>query len=1142
MLASLICPLVAARFEDQVATASALRWASALCFGLCSAAIWLRTPLLRASRRLGWPDEKSALPALRRDTVTLSMVLAAIPLIAMGTYVAVAAASNSSLDTAIQQRWNMFALLFLVVGGIGLTMGAAGRYAVDGRSTESPRTATWLVQGGLLLVILGAAPVVVVSLYVVSVALLGNPIVGPEPGTFFWRIGLAASYAIPVVLIALTLVGHAIRQRSSAFAFAASLLLNTSVTAAWLLAPVAGGLVFDTVLWVKLAQLNMLTSAAFAICWLAATGRSLRRAGDRGCDPFLATQVALPLALGAIVFLPALMALWLDAVTTAAHEQLGQPMGWAAVVTTLLALVWTGWRATGRISTVTAAVATLALSMTFCYWLAPFDRGNWLTWHGMAIALVVSAWCAPLVQWLRTTTREQGHHSGDATWTSVLGMSVVVLWSIRGGWDDPHRPWWSLGALAAMVALSAALACWRGRRRYLVAASLIVNLAATIGWLNLASIPNRFEAVATELLAVQAIALTLLAPLWLLLDLRLLRRHEHSRSRVAVHWLAAMLGLLLVAGLAALGVWSDFNRSPIGGRPWVAWLALASTAVAIAACLWDERVKRTTLGFYILGLTSVAMTLDSFDLTPDWLLWTGTIVMAAYASATSYLWSRRQGLLIFCDALGIPRRGDEQFSASTWLVAANGILVAMVLSLVTWIDFHFAEQSLRLLGGKAALVQALAVGLLARGEKRSRLQWAALSIGVLGTILWGWAWLEPDFPVIGLHRLVVVALALAAMSALYGIGLVKLLRGENEWTRAAGQLVPPMVALTCFSILAVLAWEIVLQATVGTVPLAWPAIVAVAAALVTVAVAALMAAALPGRDPLNLSPRGRTAYVYAAEVVLVLLLVHLRIAMPWLFAGMLDRYWPFIVMLIAFIGVALGEWFRRRSQLVLSEPLENTAALLPMLPVLGFWIAPVAGHYSMLLVAVGAMYATLATLRKSFGFGLLSALALNGALWSLLHEASGLGLARHPQLWFIPPALCVLGAAYLNRDRLSDTQMTQLRYLCSTVIYVSSTADIFLVGLSEAPWLPLVLAGLSIAGIFVGILLRVRGFLVLGSSFLVLALATMIWHAAWNLEQTWVWSASGIVAGMLIIALFAMFEKKRQDVLRLVDQLKEWEA
>jgi hypothetical protein len=73
-------------------------------------------------------------------------------------------------------------------------------------------------------------------------------------------------------------------------------------------------------------------------------------------------------------------------------------------------------------------------------------------------------------------------------------------------------------------------------------------------------------------------------------------------------------------------------------------------------------------------------------------------------------------------------------------------------------------------------------------------------------------------------------------------------------------------------------------------------------------------------------------------------------------------------------------------------------------------------------------------------------------------------------------------------------------------------------------------------------MLRVQSFLILGTSFLVLALFTIIWYAAVDLDQTWIWSLSGIVVGILIIAIFAVFEKKHQEVLRLVEQLKEWHA
>lgn len=63
-----------------------------------------------------------------------------------------------------------------------------------------------------------------------------------------------------------------------------------------------------------------------------------------------------------------------------------------------------------------------------------------------------------------------------------------------------------------------------------------------------------------------------------------------------------------------------------------------------------------------------------------------------------------------------------------------------------------------------------------------------------------------------------------------------------------------------------------------------------------------------------------------------------------------------------------------------------------------------------------------------------------------------------------------------------------------------------------------------------GILLRVHAFLYLGVGFLLLDVFAMIWHAAVDLEQTWVWYVSGIVLGAAILALFAFFEqrKKRQ--------------
>jgi hypothetical protein len=170
----------------------------------------------------------------------------------------------------------------------------------------------------------------------------------------------------------------------------------------------------------------------------------------------------------------------------------------------------------------------------------------------------------------------------------------------------------------------------------------------------------------------------------------------------------------------------------------------------------------------------------------------------------------------------------------------------------------------------------------------------------------------------------------------------------------------------------------------------------------------------------------------------------------------------------------------------------------------------------------------------------MAALAANGSLWYLLFRAEGLGLTQHPQLWFIPPAVCVLAAVHLNREYLSEAQAAVIRYLAATTIYVASTADVFLNGVAQAPWLPAVLGLFSILGVLAGILLRIRGFLYLGTAFLGLALLTVIWHAAVERHQTWVWWVCGIVSGAVLIAVFAVMEKKRDELLRVAEKLSEW--
>jgi hypothetical protein len=195
--------------------------------------------------------------------------------------------------------------------------------------------------------------------------------------------------------------------------------------------------------------------------------------------------------------------------------------------------------------------------------------------------------------------------------------------------------------------------------------------------------------------------------------------------------------------------------------------------------------------------------------------------------------------------------------------------------------------------------------------------------------------------------------------------------------------------------------------------------------------------------------------------------------------------------------------------------------------VLGFWIASSEVDFSVLLFVVGGLYGLLSILRRSFGFGLLAAVTGNAGLWYVFQRTADYGFLQHPQVWLVPVALSVLAAAYLNEEKLSEDQLSGIRYFSLVTIYVSSTADIFINGVANSPWLPLILGSFSLAGIFAGIVFRIRGMTLMGSIFLLLSIVTMIWYASVNFGWTWLWYVFGILTGITIILMFAVFEKKK---------------
>ena len=498
------------------------------------------------------------------------------------------------------------------------------------------------------------------------------------------------------------------------------------------------------------------------------------------------------------------------------------------------------------------------------------------------------------------------------------------------------------------------------------------------------------------------------------------------------------------------------------------------------------------------------------------------------ASVALRFWRRRSRTVL-----------DRYNAVLSWVVALGVLWLVLV-----WDAPESRAGLLQRLILAASLLLTRA-GALVAGRLHS-----ALWIGTAAAVAFAWSWAEPGGEFGNpRHRAAFAMAALGAMSILYGWGLVKLPWSREGMVRAAWRAMPLHVGLTGVAMLITLVCEAAAYASSGSAgvvgPLRhaqdWPVNALVGVTILSLAVTAILWAVVPGRDPLMLSERGRMGYVFAAEALLGLLFAHIRLTMPQLFSGWIEPYWPLIVMAIAFVGVGLGEFFRRRESRVLALPLERTGALLPLLPVLGFWYASRV-DYAAQLVLVGMLYTAMAVTRRSFGFGLLAALAGNGSLWVFLHGHEGLGFFDHPQLWLIPASLCVLLGAQLNKRNLTPGQLAAIRYPSLMCVYVSSTAEIFMAGVATTPWLPLLLCAMSVAGVLAGMAMRVRSFLFMGGAFFGMSLVTILAHAAKRYDAAWLWWAGGITMGLAILGLFAYFERQRSKVTHVVQRLREWDA
>ncbi|MBT4011376.1 MAG: hypothetical protein HOF15_03565 [Planctomycetaceae bacterium] len=317
-----------------------------------------------------------------------------------------------------------------------------------------------------------------------------------------------------------------------------------------------------------------------------------------------------------------------------------------------------------------------------------------------------------------------------------------------------------------------------------------------------------------------------------------------------------------------------------------------------------------------------------------------------------------------------------------------------------------------------------------------------------------------------------------------------------------------------------------------------------AASIVMLSVALIIIAIKPDHDPLALADDARQVYVYCAELMALLLAAHLWTTRPVLF-GNFTQWWPFILMGLAFFGAIASEVLRRSKIRVLAEPIYNTSFLLPAVPLLGLILFQGDGQglfsdYKVLFLGAALLNVMLAFFRRSFMHALLAALAGNASLW-MMFVGLDFELLEHVQIWLIPPAVSVLIVAQIFQRELKKDSLSTIRYVTVSAIYLASTSEMLLKWASgtDGVLMLTVLAILSLFGIAMGMLIRIRQFVYLGIGFLILSLCGMLTKVA-ILGTVWVFGVIIVVGAAMMIAMMTR-EKYAPWIKQKLEEIEGWE-
>lgn len=1067
-------------------------------------------------------------------------------------------ASNWEGQIAVASAWRWFAALFLIFAFVAVQKGETILRSLN--LTTEDKANLWLADklSGFLTI----TPLLIFTLIPLFFVTVGFVIQGAGSG-FFSFIGNVFSYTTPLAVVAVVLSLKYTFAGNPRSAFSAGLTATLAVVTAHLFSVYSSNGLMDRTVAAQVFQLVAISCSAFSILWLAT--RKLFDKEENSSRYYIGSLISLAATANLLLITPVALRLfaqpeWVGIGTL----ETGSFRGWLGLIFCLVAVAWFLKAFEIKLRAIILCATLFSISAMNAFTLARWDNHtNWRGYHVLFLGMIATGWLMWLTNFLpkqfkaEDESRKKPFPAFEENWNfktaffASLAILFVILMSLRST-VAPTTFWWSVAPLMIVCILAACLFTTTLNRLFIYASSGLLCMAFSIWYLfswkceRISIFCYAEPSTWISIINVNLLAISIVGIASYILE-KYFRDSIPGKSFRAGVPTFNIFGFITVFTILAFifiaGISSDLNSaSAVTPNPYLFAGMLLAFGILSFTFLWDRESKNSRLIVYLFCLLAPLLILDRSNLEAKQIVWITILIFGVFALITSIIWQQREKLIEAATKLKITTDVNESL---IWLRFFNSSLAVMISILATGVVIYFVELHFRLLVSIVVVSQILSIALLAKGEQKQIWQRAALTIFSFGLSLFGCAFLQPEITGTWMNRSVVLMIVMFVLLTTFGALKSKLADGFEDWVESAKTIAPLWIVVSGLSLLFVLATEVSQQIQYGVVKTQTLALIVVAITLLSGAVACVVFAAESDKDPLALSDNKRMIYVYVAEALLALLFMHIRLSMPWLFSGFFEKYWPIVVVVLCYVGIGLSEILRRRNLITLSKPIENTGVFLPLLPVLGFWMVNSRERYdvdyTIVLFAIGILYGALSLMRRSFGFGILAALAANGGLWYALHRTDGFGLLQHPQLWFIPLALSVLVAAYINRERFNEGQMTGIRYIALMMVYVSSTADIFINGVATSPWLPLVLMLLSVAGVLFGIMFRVRAFLFLGAMFLLISMVTMIYYASSNLGWTWLWWVAGIFVGGAIIFTFALFEKKKQEMMQVLEEMRAWE-